>query len=274
MTEISTNHLPYISSRNNPLIKQIAKLKTHRYRSQLRQFIIEGLRELIRAKNNHVELDNLYICKEFLQNNNASQSFLSEWIHDHAPITLLSPGAFAKLSNRQTPDGFLATSKVDKASIENLNLPRNPLILVAEGIEKPGNLGALIRSTVAAGCHALLLTNPLVDLYHPNTIRNSQGLVFSLPCVTTTNDELIKFLKQNQIQTIATFPNAKKIYWNCDMIKPTAIFVGNEANGLSEFWRKQANEAVSIPVTPESESLNVATAATLCLFEAVKQRMR
>jgi TrmH family RNA methyltransferase len=184
----------------------------------------------------------------------------------------MSQDAFSKAAYREGPDGIIAIAKQQSHSIQELELPAAPLLLVLEGIEKPGNLGAILRSADGAGADAVILVDCVLDLYNPNAIRSSQGLVFALPIVYTEQAYLSEWLTKHQIQTVATTPDTKSLHWDIDFKKPTALFFGSESDGLTDFWLSHTNERIRISMAGRADSLNVAAAAAVCLYEAKRQR--
>jgi TrmH family RNA methyltransferase len=168
----------------------------------------------------------------------------------------------------------LGVAKTWDCSLGQLKLSAAPLLLVAESVEKPGNLGALLRTADSAGCDALLICDPVTDVFNPNVVRSSQGAVFSVPVAVCSSTEAAAWLRSNKIKTLATTPAATKTFWDVDAKNPTALLLGSEKDGLSEFWLKGADEKISIPQAGLSDSLNVSMAAAIVLFEAVRQRRK
>jgi TrmH family RNA methyltransferase len=184
----------------------------------------------------------------------------------------LSKEAFAKVAYRERPDGILAVAPQWKRALADLALPAAPLILVVEAIEKPGNLGTILRSADAAGCDAVIVCDPVTDLFNPNVVRASTGVLFSVPCVVEDSEKVLAWLKARGIRSVATTPAAAEVYSDSDLRGPLAIVMGSEQFGLSEFWLKSADLPVRIPMAGQADSLNVAMAALITLFEAVRQR--
>lgn len=258
-----------ITSRQNPRVKYLSELKDRKFREQEQCFLVEGFREVQRALESSRAVKALYLSQ-------GTKPELSDHLRALAqargiPVTALSLNVFEKLSHREHPDGCLAVVNMWDLRPEEVALSVQPLILVAEGLEKPGNLGALMRTAEGAGVEALFLCNPTVDVYNPNVIRASQGAVFSLPMAIFSPESLNNFLKEKHIQALATSPEANEIYWDANYTLPTAILVGNEHSGLSDGWSLNAQH-VRIPMLGKSDSLNVHTAATLVVYEALRQR--
>ncbi len=258
-----------ITSRQNPHIKYLTELKDRKFREQEQCFLVEGFREVQRALESGKTVKAFYFSQNIKPELSDHLRALAQ--PRHIPITELSLPVFEKLTHREHPDGCLAVVQMWSLRGEAIVLSSQPLILVAEGLEKPGNLGALMRTAEGAKVDALFLCKPTVDIYNPNVIRASQGALFSLPMAVFSPEGLNHFLKERQIQIVATSPEAKEVYWTADYTLPTAILVGNEHSGLSDFWSQNARH-VHIPMPGKSDSLNVHTAATLVLYEALRQR--
>lgn len=189
-----------------------------------------------------------------------------------AETLTISRSVFEKLAYRQNPDGWLAVFPLPGRSINELELGPDPLLILAESVEKPGNLGAILRTADAAGVDALLVCDPRVDLYNPNVIRASRGTLFTVPAVEVNNNEALTFLRQHQIKVLAATPGAEAEYTGQDVRGPLAIAVGTEDLGLTDFWLAQADLKVRIPMFGKVNSLNVSIATALILYEAVRQR--
>ncbi|MDR1497868.1 MAG: hypothetical protein LBS59_05600 [Puniceicoccales bacterium] len=263
-----------ISSRQNPHVKAVARLREHSERNALKLFLIEGLRELSRAlaarKNMVAEI---YFCPALFKNATGAATLLTTAQRHGITLRELSKGAFEKVSGREGADGLLGVARMWDVSLENLTLPENPLVLVVEALEKPGNLGALFRTADSAGCAALLCCDAVADVFNAGVVRASQGAVFALPCAVASAEAVAAFLAKNKIAVFAAAPNATKRYWEADWRGATALILGSEKNGLSAFWLERSGvETLSIPHAGISDSLNVGVAGSVCLFEAVRQR--
>ncbi|MCC7189505.1 MAG: RNA methyltransferase [Anaerolineales bacterium] len=184
----------------------------------------------------------------------------------------LSRAVFEKISYRENPDGWMGIFPIPQTSLDDLKLSKTPLIIVAESIEKPGNLGAILRTADAAGVDALLVCDARVDVWNPNVVRASRGAVFSVPVVACENAEALKWLKGGKMRIVAATPSADEIYSNVDLSQPVAIAVGTEDEGLSDFWMTNADVKVKIPMAGKVNSLNVSVSTALILYEAVRQR--
>jgi TrmH family RNA methyltransferase len=253
-----------ITSRQNPRILALMHLRKPEERRKRRQFLVEGFRESVRAAENGMESREIFVTRDRYP---SLPPPLAE-----RPLTVVSDGVFAKISARENPDGILCLATIPELQFP-ATLPANAMVVVMEGMEKPGNLGALLRSMDAAGCNLCLLTDPLTDPWNPHVVRASQGALFSIPLVCCTNDQALRFLRRHRIPAIATSPSATQIYWNSFPSSALAIVAGNEHRGLSPFWQREADQTVSIPMAGSAaDSLNVATATTLCLYEALRMR--
>lgn len=260
-----------IQSRQNPRIKHLVKLRNGTQRKLHGEFLVEGLRELSYALNCATMLKELYFCTDYFRNDAAAE-LIDKAQELQIPLVELIPSVFDKITYRENPDGLLGVAPTWETSLESLKLSDNPLIVVADAIEKPGNLGSLMRSVEATGADALILCNPVTDIFNPNVVRASQGLIFSLPLVVSKPEDTLKFLKEKGIHLVATTPQATTIYWDANLQEPTAILMGSEKDGLSPAWLDKADTQVSIPLAGKADSLNIATAAVLTLYEALRQR--
>lgn len=256
-----------ITSLKNPKIKLAQDLREKRDRDRNQLFLIEGFRELTRALKGGVEIETLFYCPELFLGTNEST------ILDACPRKLeTSSQVFHKISYRDRPDGLLAIAKIKRKTLKDIPLKKPPFLLVAEAIEKPGNLGTLLRSSDAVGIDGVIVVDKCTDIFNPNVVRSSVGTLFTIPVVEATGDETIEFLRKNDIQIVSTTPSATSEYTEVDLTKPIAIVVGTEQLGLSDKWLDQADIKVRIPMLGVADSLNVATATTLMLYEALRQR--
>jgi RNA methyltransferase, TrmH family len=260
-----------ITSLQNPRLKRLVRLRDRRPRDEERAFLVEGYREVRRALEKKVALDELYYAPGWFLGEN-EPALLAEAEAAGAKLFELSEEAFAKVAYRERPDGILAVAPQWKRTLADLRLPPEPFLLVVEAIEKPGNLGTILRSADAAGCHAVVVCDAVTDLFNPNVVRASTGVLFSVPCVVEENSAVLSWLRARAIRTVATSPSAAKLYTEADLRGPIAIIMGSEQYGLSEFWLKNADLPVRIPMAGQADSLNVAMAALITLFEAVRQR--
>jgi len=255
----------------NPQIKEAIKLQNRQKRDELGVFLIEGYRELKRAYHGGVTIQKLFICPErFLGEN---EEILIENVESSgAEVLECAPSVFDKLSYRDRPDGLVAIAAQMHRTLDSLQMGDNPLFVVAEGIEKPGNLGSIMRSADGVGADGVIVCDRCTDIYNPNVVRASVGTLFTQPVIEAKGAELFSWLKEQQIQIVATSPDAKIDYTEADLRGPVAVVVGTEQLGLSQMWMEGADVQVSIPMKGVADSLNVATATTLLLYEALRQR--
>jgi TrmH family RNA methyltransferase len=186
----------------------------------------------------------------------------------------VSRAVFEKMSYRENPDGWLGIFPIPHTTFDDLKIDKTPLVVVAESIEKPGNLGAILRTADAAGVDALLLCDPRVDAWNPNVVRACRGTVFSLPVVECNNASALEWLKRRKIRVLAASPSAEAMYSDVDMSQPTAIAVGTEDEGLTDFWMSNADVKVKIPMMGRVNSLNVSVSTALIVYEALRQRRK
>lgn len=252
-----------ITSDNNPRIKNVIKLREKsRERKKQDLFLIDGEREIKEAIRGGFKIKELYICPDIKQ---SIGDFELEAVE-------VSREIFEKMCYKEKPDGCLAVAFSMKKKLPGLILSENPLILVLEAVEKPGNLGAIIRSAYAAGVDVVIINDEQTDIYNPNVIRASQGLVFNLPVISANFEETGKFLRDNGIQIISTALSGNTKYTDIDFQKPSAIILGTEADGLGDKWLKKSDHIVRIPMKKKMDSLNVSVSAAIMVFEAWRQR--
>jgi len=261
-----------ITSIQNPLVKQIVRLREHRERDKTGYFLIEGYRELLRAIDSGVELTALFSCKEFFLGSNENALIA----RSKTKLYECSSSVFKKISYRDRPDGLLAIGIQKKRTLddlqETLKIKKAPFLVACEAIEKPGNLGTILRSSDGVGVDSLIVCDQCTDIYNPNTVRASVGTLFTVPIVEATSEETILWLKNNKIQIVAATPSGDKEYTKVDLTGPICIAVGTEQLGLSSLWMDAAEIKVRIAMKGVADSLNVAQATTLLLYEALRQR--
>jgi len=259
-----------ITSLENDRVKEVVHLRERNFRDKSNLFLIEGYREILRALDGNVPITRLFICPELFLGEN-EEALIARC---KGQIIETSSKVFHKMSYRDRPDGLIAVAKQERRDLAYLEklLPKNPLLVVAEAIEKPGNLGTILRSADASGCDAVIVCNKCTDIFNPNVVRASVGTLFTVPVVEATTEEALVWLKKQNIAILATMPQAKALYTEIDMQKGVAIAVGTEQLGLSNLMKKEATLQVRIPMLGTADSLNVAMATTLILYEAVRQR--
>ncbi len=261
-----------ISSPQNPEIKNLIQLQEKsRKRRKEKLFPVEGIRETGLALKGGFSLKKLFFCQDLFP-----QEKLIEFTEKQDPeIIEISLEIYRKLSYRSSTEGLISVFKSRENSLKNLKLEKeNPLILVAEAPEKPGNIGALLRTADAAALDAVIIANPKTDLYNPNIIRSSVGGVFTIPVATGSTKEIIDFLQHKLIKIYAAALQASKEYQKIDFTGPAAIVVGTEAEGLSEKWLENSTQNIIIPMQGKIDSMNVSVAAGILIFEAKRQRAK
>ena len=264
-----------ITSTANPKIKQVTTLRDRRDRDATGLFLIEGYREVSRAIAGNVAIEQLFYCPELFLGTNEPE-LLATASSRGASLIQTASHIFSKISYRDRPDGLLAVAKKMNLTLtdfqEKLSSSHPPLIVIAEAIEKPGNLGTIIRSSDAAGVDLVIVANGCTDIYNPNVVRASVGTLFTIPVIETSNDEALSFCQRHHISLLAATPEGSAIYTDVPMTEPLGIIVGTEQLGLTSFWKNACHTLVRIPMHGVADSLNVAMATTLFLFEAVRQR--
>lgn len=260
-----------ITSLQNPRVKHVVRLRERRQRKRERLMLVEGYEELALALDSDVRLLTLFYCPELIRSSDP-QLMLERAQAAGAEVIEVTRPVFEKMAYREGPDGWLAIAPALDRSLDDLDIGPQPLLIVVEAVEKPGNLGAILRSADAAGVDGVIVCDPITDLSNPNVVRSSKGTVFSVATVEASSEEALRWLHQRGIAVVAATPQAQLLYTDADLCGPLAIAVGTEKYGLSETWLKQADLAVRIPMFGRINSLNVATAAALLLFEAVRQR--
>ena len=258
-----------ITSAQNPKVKFLLQLQQ---KSQERRkaglFVVEGRRELMHCLETGFEVDTVFWCPSVEVGTEPLPS-LPEGVR----VFEVSKAVYEKMAYRGSTEGIIAEVRARSLTLADLQLPEHPLVVVLERVEKPGNLGAILRSADAAGVDAVIVCDPLTDLYNPNLIRSSVGGIFSVPCVACTSEECITFLKSRTIQILTAQLQDSSLYYDIDMRRPTAIVMGAEATGLTDQWRQAADAHIRIPMLGRIDSLNVSVSAAVLMFEAVRQRM-
>lgn len=263
--------LKHISSLKNPVIKKLLQLQERsRVRKKEGAFIIEGKREIGLAHKGGYEVKEIYFCPDLLSGEEISS------LEDMLPgcsFTGISREVYQKSAYRGSTEGIIAVAATKEMSLETLVLDtEEPLILIAEAPEKPGNIGALLRSADAANLDAVIIADPKTDMFNPNIIRSSVGCVFTTPLAVGTSGEIISFLKKKEISLFGAALQASVPYHTVDFRGPSAIVVGTEATGLSDLWLQNTSKNILIPMQGEIDSMNVSVAAGILIFEAKRQR--
>ncbi len=260
-----------ITSKQNPLVKQVVALRERRERDSSSLFLIEGYRECIRARAAAVGLHTLLVSPEWFLGSNEN-ALIQEIESSGVKVVFCSKEIFAKISYRDRPDGLLAIAHKMDTSLDVLQVTSSSCFLVAEAIEKPGNLGTMLRSADAAGASGVIVCDRCTDIYNPNVVRASTGTLFSLPVIETGTEEALLWLKMHGVSVVAATPHADVLFTEASLRGPIAIVVGTEQYGLSKAWMDRADIQVRIPMCGIADSLNVATATSLLLYEALRQR--
>lgn len=265
-----------ITSAQNPKIKGLLELQEKsKARRRTGLFVVEGRRELQHCIEAGFEPHTLFICRDIM----------TEKVFDRilgvieenftgmmCPIIEISQQLYDKIAYRGGTEGIIAELHCKEMTLESLELKENPLVVVLESVEKPGNLGAVLRSADASGADAVIVCDPLTDLYNPNLIRSSIGAIFTVPVATATSEDAIRWLKERNIRIYTAQLQDSEWYYDTDMTGGTAIVMGTEATGLTDVWRKAADAHIKIPMLGRLDSLNVSVSAAILMFEAVRQR--
>jgi TrmH family RNA methyltransferase len=248
----------------NPKIKLLAALQqksSERRKTGL--FVVEGQQELQHCMDAGYEIDTVFFCPE-----------LGAEAPDGVRSFAVTRAIYEKIAYRGSTEGVIAEVRTKSLQLQDLELGHHPLIVVLESVEKPGNLGAILRSADAAGVDAVVVCDPLTDLYNPNLVRSSVGAAFTVPCVACSSEECIAFLKQRNIKILTAQLQDSRLYYDTDMTCGTAIVMGTEHDGLTDQWRQAADAHIRIPMLGKIDSLNVSVSAAILMFEAVRQRQR
>ena len=258
-----------ISSGQNPKIKELLALQEKsRERRRAGLFVVEGRRELEHCLSAGFVPDTVFICPEiYYPSPQGVQPF-----PEGTKVFEVSRNVYEKIAYREGTEGIIAEIRYKERKLEDIKLGENPLVIVLESVEKPGNLGAVLRSADAAGADAVIICDPLTDLYNPNLIRASIGAVFTRQVVAASSEETISWLEGNGIQILTAQLQDSSLYYDTPMTGPTAIVMGTESTGLSDIWRKAADKHIRIPMLGSLDSLNVSVSAAILLYEALRQR--
>lgn len=259
--------MKHITSIQNPYIKTLVQLQEKaKTRKQTGTFLMEGKREISIAVKGGYELITVLFVPEI-----CTESEIVA-LYGAAELISITKEVYQKLAYRDTTEGILAVAKTKSMQLKDLKLSTNPLILVAEAPEKPGNIGALLRTADAANLDAVLIANPKSDLYNPNIVRSSVGCLFTNQIATGTTTEIIEYLKEHNINFYCATLQNSTAYHTQDYTSATALVVGTEATGLTQEWREAATQNIIIPMQGEIDSMNVSVAAAILIFEAKRQR--
>ena len=254
-----------ITSLQNARVKSVAALiEKARERKNSKLFAVEGRREIGLAQKAGYAVKTLFVCPEIFG--------VAKPLPKAEQTFEVSPAVFEKLAYRTGSDGLLAVMEQRELSLENLQLSESPFVLLLEAVEKPGNLGAILRTADAAKADAVIVCDPTCDIYNPNVVRSSIGCIFTVQLACCTSAEALNFLRKQKIKTLAAELKAEQWYHQTDMRTPCAVVLGTEAEGLTDFWLKNADARIKIPMRGAIDSLNVSVAAGVIAFEAMRQR--
>lgn len=261
-----------VRSTSNPGVKQVLRLRNRRERRETGLFLVEGFREVRRAHDARIQIETMWFCPELYLGENEGE-LVDRAAVAGADAIQAAESVFRRMSYRDRPEGLLAVCKQFDAALERIELGEQPLVLVVESIEKPGNLGTMIRAAAAAGADAVIAADPTTDVFNPNVVRSSIGTCFVVPVGVASTEEVIGWLRSNSLGIVTSSPGADTTLWEAGLDKPVAVVVGSEQYGLSAELLAAADVRVSIPMPGGAvDSLNAATSAALLLFEAVRQR--
>lgn len=259
-----------LTSVSNPKIKMLLALQQKSSaRRESGLFVVEGRRELAHCAAAGFEIDTVFVCPALLCGDTGRGLLPSG---SKAKVFEVSEQVYRKIAMRESTEGVIAEVRARARRLEDLVLPPDPLVVVLERVEKPGNLGAVLRSADAAGADAVLVCDPLTDLWNPNLIRASVGAVFTVPCAACSSQEAIGFLKARGIRILTAQLQDSSLYYDYDMTGGTALVMGTESVGLTVRWREAADAHIRIPMLGALDSLNVSVSAAILLFEAVRQK--
>ena len=260
-----------ITSTANPRIKAVLELQQKaQARRKQELIVVEGAREIRLALASGCTPNALFVCTDRLKER--EEAVASRRAFAPEQVTEVSPHVFERLAYREDSDGMIALLRPLSHTLSELEAVPAPLIIVLESVEKPGNLGAVLRTADAAGVTGVLVCDPRVDIFNPNTIRSSVGCVFTVPVVSCTSAEAIAWLQKQHIRIFTAALNAERFYHQCDMRVPAALVMGTEATGLTQQWLDVADENIMIPMRGKIDSLNVSVSTAILVFEAMRQR--
>lgn len=259
-----------ITSLQNTRIKNIIKLASKaKERREQQLFIIEGARELSLALTANYSIDSVFVCSELFEKTEYPD--VLDTIDKHKIFEVTVP-VFQKIAYREGSDGLLTLAKPKGNKLTDLALPTNPFIIILESVEKPGNLGAILRTADASKADAVIICDPATDIYNANTIRSSVGCSFTVQTAVCTSEEALHFLKEKEIKTFAAELKTSQWYHQTDFTQASAIVMGTEADGLTDFWLNNADARIKIPMRGAIDSLNVSVSTAVLTFEAMRQR--
>lgn len=259
-----------ISSLQHSLVKNVVRLQQKASaRREQNLFVIEGRREVSLALKAGIRPINVIICDEIYAPEKSYEIDLSEISDVVTPVT---KGVYEKIAYRGDTQGVIMIAPQPQTTLKEITLPKNPMVIVLESVEKPGNLGGILRTADAAGVDAIIVCDPHTDIFNPNVIRSGLGCLFSIPVALCTNDEAYKWLNENKIKIFSASLQAAKWYHETDLTGAVAMAFGSESKGLTQFWYDVADKAIQIPMLGKIDSLNVSTSVAVMVYEAQRQR--
>ena len=265
-----------ITSAQNPKIKELLALQEKsKERRKKGLFVVEGRRELLHCIEAEFEPHTLFVCRDILSDKDFDKilgAIEENFCGSTYPIVEISRQLYDKVAYRGGTEGIIAEMHCKELNLEGLKMKESPLVVVLESVEKPGNLGAVLRSADASGVDAVIVCDPLTDMYNPNLIRSSIGAIFTVPVATASSEDTIAWLKSKGIKIYTAQLQDSEWYYDTDMKGGTAIVMGTEATGLTNVWRDAADAHIKIPMLGRLDSLNVSVSAAILMFEAVRQR--
>jgi RNA methyltransferase, TrmH family len=264
---------PDLTSRANPRVSAVAALRARRERDRRGLTIVDGAREVRRAIESGVGIDEVFVCEPLLAGPDARAALDALEAAGVKPVTT-SEGVFEKLAFGGRSEGLVAVIRIPDLSLDRLELPADPLVVVIEGVEKPGNVGAALRSADGAGADALIASSPRTDLFNPNAIRASAGTVFTVPLAAASSNDVFAWLGAHGLRIVTARVDAERAYTDADLRGPLAIVLGAEVDGLTDTWSGPGVEPIAIPMRGIADSLNVSASAAVLLYEARRQRGR
>lgn len=262
-----------LASPSNPRIKAVARLRDRRERDATGLTLVDGAREVRRALDAGVEVVEAFVHEPRLAGEDA-RAALDALAAAGIPVTTTTEAAFGKIAFGDRAEGLLAVIRAPLRRLEDLTLPDDPLVIVVEAVEKPGNAGAVLRTADGAGVDAVIAASPRTDLANPNVIRASAGTIFAVPLASAATADVLAWLRDRGLRIVAARVDAERSYVDADLTGPLAITLGSEADGLTDPWRADDVEAVRLPMLGVADSLNVSVAAAILLYEARRQRDR
>ncbi len=261
-----------VRSTSNPDVKETVRLRNRRARKETGQFLVEGYREIKRALDARIEIELLWFCPELYLGESEGE-IVDRAAVAGAQVVQVAADPFRRMAYRDRPEGLIAVCRQFDTSLNRLTLSERPLVLVVESIEKPGNLGTMIRAAGAAGADAVVVADPTTDIFNPNVVRSSIGTCFTVPIGVGATNEVIDWLRKRELTVYVATPDAETKHWDADLTRPAALVVGSEQYGVSSTFEETADVRVRIAMPGDViDSLNAATSAAIVLFEAVRQR--